>query len=40
MESTYEICLMKEFELRGIEALNKVNHQLLIRVINWIRIIE
>ena len=23
MESTYEICLMKEFELRGIEALNQ-----------------
>lgn len=24
LESTYEICLMKEFELRGIEAFNQV----------------
>lgn len=25
LESTYEICLMKEFELRGIKAIRQVN---------------
>ncbi len=24
LESVYELCLMKEFELRGIEAVNQV----------------
>jgi len=25
LESTYEICLMKEFELRGVKAIRQVN---------------
>ena len=40
LESTHEICLMKEFELRGTEALNQVKLPVSYRVINWIKIVE